>query len=513
MLKFIFLLVLSLPLLLTAQGFADEEEPPPLAEPPSERITKQRDDSSPLKIIYDMRTRSYTLSGKQKVRKGRQVELEIINLNTYLFSVEATASAESFQVAPGSFSPGGGTGNPLSNLFGSLGFDGSLGEQNFSFETTGRGEEESNAAFRAKLKPITANIKASEALLAESYAELNRTASIGDAVLIASSELRMMKKQPDISHLKENLEMLSEAVFGRSEVDDLGIDDLMKYKNLLREAARITQQLTLAEERLLGELASLRALQAAFPTADEALLAEVALLERSAATLTAQVATDLPGIKANITQANFPSMDKFLDLRREIQQLQQADFIYRSSFVAEEDELTINVRLTADSLDSKNKVIDLPTLKVPVHGGIKINTSVGLNFGQYFRDNNEYFLKDGVVTSSEGDKFIPYVSTMLHFYPRSASEVTLGGSFGIGFPLAASESVESAPVFFLGSSLLFGKQDRLVLTGGLKGGKVRRLDRGFAVGDVVDVGVGDIPLKSVYELGAFLGLSFNLGGG
>jgi hypothetical protein len=64
--------------------------------------------------------------------------------------------------------------------------------------------------------------------------------------------------------------------------------------------------------------------------------------------------------------------------------------------------------------------------------------------------------------------------------------------------------------FFLGPSLIFGNSQRLVLSLGLMGGKVESLAKGFKVGDAFDPDNGDLPTKGKYNLGMFMGLSFNL---
>ena len=147
-------------------------------------------------------------------------------------------------------------------------------------------------------------------------------------------------------------------------------------------------------------------------------------------------------------------------------------------------------------------------INIPVYGGIKMNVSIGLNFAQFFNQPQEYFLQDTIISSEDSDRFLPVATSFIHFYPQRTNNVALGGSFGIGIPLTGSENFSSIN-FFLGPSLIFGKSQRIVLNGGLMGGKVEEISRGLSVGDTV-LPQSEIPTASRYKIGYFLGVSFNL---
>ena len=78
---------------------------------------------------------------------------------------------------------------------------------------------------------------------------------------------------------------------------------------------------------------------------------------------------------------------------------------------------------------------------------------------------------------------------------------------GRGFSLPGYEDG-----FFLGPSLLFGKSERIVLNAGLMGGKSEKLSQGYEIGDQYISDSNLAPTISVYELGYFIGVSFNLSG-
>jgi hypothetical protein len=90
--------------------------------------------------------------------------------------------------------------------------------------------------------------------------------------------------------------------------------------------------------------------------------------------------------------------------------------------------------------------------------------------------------------------------------------MSIAGSFGVGFPLGGGENLQSIS-FFLGPSLLFGKGERIVLNAGIMGGKKEALSNGYQVGDPFGPESIDAPITTIYALGYYLGVSFNLAGG
>ena len=77
----------------------------------------------------------------------------------------------------------------------------------------------------------------------------------------------------------------------------------------------------------------------------------------------------------------------------------------------------------------------------------------------------------------------------------------------MGLPIANDNQSTS---FFLGLSSLFGRMERIILTGGLMTGKRQELANGFKVGEAFDTNLGvALPLEGTYKLGGFIGLSFS----
>jgi len=142
-----------------------------------------------------------------------------------------------------------------------------------------------------------------------------------------------------------------------------------------------------------------------------------------------------------------------------------------------------------------------------------VNASIGVAFGQLFSQPQSFFVRDSSIRSEDKDSFFPIVTSFFHFYGQTAGNTAFGGSFGIGLPIVSSGGVQSAS-FFLGPSLIIGRGERIVVTSGIMGTRVERLAQGYEVGDRFISQANNVPTKTVYELGYFLGLSFNvLGGG
>jgi hypothetical protein len=162
-----------------------------------------------------------------------------------------------------------------------------------------------------------------------------------------------------------------------------------------------------------------------------------------------------------------------------------------------------------DSLEKYGIREKITPVDVKVYGGLRVKASVGLNFGQFFSRPEQYFVRDATIQSSDKDAFSPILTSFVHFFAPRGKAVSVAGSFGVGFPIGGGESLQAVS-FFLGPSLVFGKDQKIVLNAGLMGGKVDRLSQGYKVGDEYFSDSNEAPTSSVYELGYYLGVSFNL---
>ena len=216
------------------------------------------------------------------------------------------------------------------------------------------------------------------------------------------------------------------------------------------------------------------------------------------------IAEELPNVK-NL------DIDQLSKLRYELEELKANDFSYTYRTNAQGDEMRFNLSLAPIDTTSKLGLStnELSTVEIPVYGGFKINASIGVSFGSYFNTPEGYFLRDSVIKSEEKDSFFPVLTSFIHFYNQGSGNISLGGTFGLGLSIGGEEGLQSAN-FLLGPSLILGRGERIVLSGGVMGGKVQRLGQGYQVGDRQISEVDNVPTRSVYQMGYFAGLSFNL---
>ena len=141
---------------------------------------------------------------------------------------------------------------------------------------------------------------------------------------------------------------------------------------------------------------------------------------------------------------------------------------------------------------------------------IKIRNSVGVSFSYFDENNRNYFIgADSIIRSGKKDLFVPLLSTFIHFYGAKSKGVKWGGALGFGIPLQGQQKDIN---FLLGLTAGIGKNEPILVTVGLAGAPVKKLNNGYKIGDFTTQTDADELTTSGYGLGGFLGVSFNLGG-
>lgn len=195
------------------------------------------------------------------------------------------------------------------------------------------------------------------------------------------------------------------------------------------------------------------------------------------------------------------------------------EFRFNASDLAEKDFLDIKLDMYEYPTDdeglpkavSQTELEDLvmvknKKLKVTVKGDLKINSSLGLAF-PYYANNFGYINVGGEIVEQPGNNFAPNISAFMNFYPYNGKLGQLGGTFGLGLPIAGDDRNLSV---FLGGASLFGSKNRIVLNGGASLGQVTQLDMGLQNGENLDNEFMDVPTRQVWQWGAFLGISFSV---
>lgn len=209
------------------------------------------------------------------------------------------------------------------------------------------------------------------------------------------------------------------------------------------------------------------------------------------------------------------TVEEMMALQLKFRELSDQSFSYDVAISMEKNNVITTARFSPHdsvSTSAKDQAIatKVKTVKLSAQGGLRISTGFGVGFSRLFEPDQEFSTRDNAIVADESGIVQPALSTYIHFYPGNRSGVGFAGTFGIGIPLSTANLTSLN--FFLGPSLLFGRGQRIVLSGGLTAGPSTRLGKGFNVGDYFDPNAGDIPTRTSYDLGYFLGISFNIGG-
>lgn len=198
---------------------------------------------------------------------------------------------------------------------------------------------------------------------------------------------------------------------------------------------------------------------------------------------------------------------KYLQIYESYDDIQHAKFDLEYSVNNDSDITMVTMKFRENTYGDTTKsgeVRRTRLVQIPTHGGLRINSSAGMSFLTYFNGNNSYTSTNGIVNEVRGDAFTPSLSTMFHFYNQTPRAVSFGGGFGIGVPIEGDKDF----IYMLGSSLIFGKTQRVILNVGAFGGKIERLT-GMAVGDPIVEGT-IVPTQKVFDFGLFAGLTLNI---
>lgn len=196
---------------------------------------------------------------------------------------------------------------------------------------------------------------------------------------------------------------------------------------------------------------------------------------------------------------------KLMEVYTNYDDIMNADFNYEYTLNTDKDVTRLTMKFGKPNVDSlpplKTRYIDIPT-----QGGLRVNSSAGLSFISYFNGQSTYFNDGGYIGEEAGDLFLPSLTTMFHFYRQTYKPFTLGGSFGLSVPVEGEKQF----IYMGGVSGIIGKTQRVIVNVGGFGGRISRLDQGLRVGDELNSIYSEVPVKSVFDFGFYVGLTFNI---
>ncbi|PSR14022.1 MAG: hypothetical protein DA408_08330 [Bacteroidetes bacterium] len=469
------------------------------------------------------------------VRKGSNVILHIENYNNYLYNVKVKSQNGNSSMANGNpidlnGLKGGGGGSPLGLLFGGgspLG-----GMTSLLNLSTGPGSgfagndrdlssdalAETRSAFNLAVQRADARAEKIEAV----QEKVQQMLEAQQIQAFAAQEIKRLRFNPSLSpqQIKQFTQEYISRIFGKVDPKQIDLPTVIEKSNAQAGFSALTSDYEANVSKYREEVAQMSRMLLQFDLLEDSQSEKLASLKQEANEVVAAATDNLSSYQENVQSletkvASMQSLDTqaLTELRIDYLVTMENDFSKTFRYPATSDELNLQLTFTPiDSVGIPNLTSrTVPPIAVKVFGGLQINASLGLSFGQFFERPETFYVRDSTIRSSEQDAFSPILTSFVHFYPQSRKETSVGGSFGVGIPLGGSGGGSlDAITFFLGPSLIMGRQQRFVLSAGLIGGKVDQLTSGYQVGDPFDFQPDLLQTEAVYKLGYAVGLSFNL---
>lgn len=513
--------------------------------------------SQGLEIYIDAATgKSTFISGRDtlkepQVKRGEPIDVYLLNYNNYLYEIEIEESQrqtmyystglDTSQVSGLAKGPGGGSAFDLMSVImnpagllgmnpfaqGQLSFLGDL-----SFGSKGFAADEQEAQLLRQMQDLEIQYEKvlgewaqTENNLQAIQMDVERLVNAKAVQAMATEEIRKLQFNPNlsVSQIKKLSDEYLQMVFSNTPPSEIDMDYLWKIhqkgqelnvhlKNIESERANYNtklaeiQMLALSLTPIKEKIRSPKVMEV-YQQIDHSIQGSLQKGDKERARL--DVAYE--SLVAAIEESGPGDFQDLINLRYTYEEILSNDFTYKYQTTAEQDITELVVKLNPkDNLPSNIQLSSrkLASFKVPTKGGLKINGSVGLGFGQFFNKPEAYFVRDSVILSEDEDSFVPYLASFLHFYPYKPKQLAFGGSFGVGIPVFNTQN-EQSMAFFLGPSIFMGGAQRITLTGGILGARVQALSSGYAVGDVLESPALGIPTTGRYQLGYFLSVSIN----
>ncbi len=495
-----------------------------------------------LQMYYDLFTDSitYKKEGKSvlqpKIRKGDFVVLHFTEFNPYLYQADVEIEQSNTEGWSGGASTGTGGAGLMGMLMPALGGTaGAGGAGPLSFMDLPLLSMGQNSL---RLADLFGNSRGAQQLMTEAQAQLQVLAQIQAEMTEICQEIQTMERSERAAQLAgKHLDQLlvnprikpsmirriaaeyQAMIFPEKPADALQLTDAFQWQDRPQTKRRLLQALQGKQRAFDVQLANLSPITRQLSDLD---IKSPALDEFSADL------RDLTGQSGNLRQqmeayiagqteaTKTLTLEEMLALQMKFRELADQPFAYPVAISVEKSTVIATARFVPldsvlNAASDKKAGSKTKTVKLETQGGLRISTGFGVGFGRMFDPAEEFSVRENAIVAEESGIVQPALTTFVHFYPNNSRRgVAVAGTFGIGIPL--SNSNLTALNFYLGPSFLFGRGQRIVLSGGISAGPVKRLAKGFKVGDPFDPTLGDIPTRSGYELGYFVGISFNVGG-
>lgn len=467
-----------------------------------------------------------------KAQSGSHIFLHIENYNNYLFDVEIGTEETTINIPASNTNTltgllsGKGLGMPALNLFSaeekpmlSMGKEITLEEAEEGAELAHSQEEGAAAKKRQALSEI--NQKYTQNLYALTTAETNliRTGKTikqefqkKQILNIVAKEVTKLKRHPHLkpTQIKQMVSEYFQTIFDTDEITAIDMDYILEQTILQNQLEKLKEQEAIYQKEL-DKLGTLVKVSAQFNFDNPDLINTLQQTHKNSEEFLEKAQADQKKLTELTSQFEQEDMKNLSDLRYEFEAINSNDFSHTYRTTAKEDAVVFNIKFKKKELGG-NEVVSNKTIapiEVGISGGFKLNASLGLSFGTFSETPQDYFVRDETIKSDDIGGLKPLLTSFLHFYKQSNENTSFGGSIGVGFPLAGDRSITSLS-FLAGPALVIGKSSRIVISSGLMTGQVNRLAQGYQIGDTFISEVDNVPIKQVYKLGYFFGISYNL---
>lgn len=474
---------------------------------------------------------------KPEVKSGQIVFFHLVNFNHYLYEAQLEVDEQRIRLADRSSGPAlsalGGL-SPLSMLLAPSKSGGGLAGIPFltgldgltmGFAAQDAEAEKAKADYitqlHADLRSSVSQLNNIEEQILHAEHDLRHAEHNLRKELFAADELIRVRFDPNLSpdQIKAMAREYAEVIFGKTDPGQITLEELLVRKSPVDHMLERTAEYREA----LGQYAHhLKIARSTYEELDRFSLPGTNLKESLArAHLTIQLSQEkeavfrknVDGLEDQILKMAGLDTDQLTKLRNIYLVLMNHDFTRTFRHVADSDVMIFRVSLRALDKAKEQGVYDrdLAPVRVLSYGGLKFNTSVGLGFGQTFKQPYNYFIRDSTVHRTRKDAFVPMVASFLNFYYLRPASISWGGSIGAGLPVTGGEGFQSIN-FFLGPSMIIGHSGRIVFTTGIMGGRVAYPAQGYQVGDRFPGDSGLFKTETSYQLGYFMSVTFNLMG-
>ncbi len=459
------------------------------------------------------------------IKESDNIYITITEFNPYIMRAELSVKQSSYNQTSSELSalgiaPAGNSGlSGITGLLGGLGLGSNI-QETFGGIPGSRGElSEEVAASKNEFRALSAKLEEVETKMNNSFAKINRFKTIeqGQHLAITDIETLRTNKYLKPSRIKELINEEINYAFAKIDGEHISIDDLVnEYKKEEDLKQTINEYNAAGDEyktlsKKWNNFASSISLYSV--NINDMQMEFIKLSADSIQkTMEKNIQTKLSkpiesSISTNYKETNLKSLAA---LRQVYEEIQSDIFTYSfPPFQATSDDVVLSIDVSQKNSLGDYKQLKNLTQTVPVTGGWKISAGVGLSFGTLSEKTYSYSVLNESIVSDELDDFIPFVTSFAHFHKKNSKNFNLGGSFGVGFPIQGGASVQSL-TFFIGPTLLLGKKQKFLLTAGFMGASVSRLSSGLKVGDYFGSFSNTLPMVQKYELGYFLGISYDI---